>query len=293
MRNSGYFGPTCAGCTGLNQTTGLACNGHGKCDGSGTKGGTGNCTCEHPKWGGQNCDKCNLEYWDCPTSPAGVCNNRGSCRCTGDLANETVCDCERTWGGIGCSQCAKGYRNNLTTECGTCDWGYFGAGPSVKVPPDGFPNCQLCPSCPDHSYCDGNGTNAGSFNCYCFKGYSGPFCTKDFDPGSLIIPGIVVGGIVLLLCMCRCFFSCRARAQLRKAQAAADSKAYAKAEKQARKREKKAKKDKKKHKKDKKRGYAPPRGGDGAPAAGEYSEDSDERSQEFVSVDVSATRPLL
>lgn len=126
-------GTNCEPCNGLVNGT-KACSGHGICNGDGVTTGknTGKCTCDH-RYYGDGCATCNLTFWgvcpashvmvllctiddsapsmraDCPQSPIGVCSGHGKCKCTGDLANHTACECAPNFVGDKCESCALGY----------------------------------------------------------------------------------------------------------------------------------------------------------------------------------------
>ena len=117
----GYWGPSCSLCPGSSvaPTSGNranvtdVCSDNGQCDGSGTNGGTGVCTCR-TGWAGNACDACAAGFWGdveecaaCPgllptQNPYGTgfseCNYHGFC---GGAASG-VCNCTSSWQGEAC-----------------------------------------------------------------------------------------------------------------------------------------------------------------------------------------------
>ena len=144
---SGFYGNTCEACA--------PCSGaHKQCDGSGTRSGTGACVCE-TGWSGDDCDTC-ADHFQPPN----------------------------------CDACVTGFYP--PGVCDTCETGYYGCvlwRRPVLVPATRRltpmwrrrlarrPNCDACPTCGAHSYCDGSGTTTGSGECTCDAGWAPPGCT--------------------------------------------------------------------------------------------------------------------
>lgn len=121
----GYWGENCLECPGLILVPRNVCHGSGDCDGSGTKNGTGICTCLS-NFDGGDCSFCNKGFFgeDCIKCPGseeyscydnGVCdegkNGKGTCVCYSNY-NETT----------NCSTCIDGYYyNNEYKDCFECD----------------------------------------------------------------------------------------------------------------------------------------------------------------------------
>ena len=86
----GAFGPTCQKCPS-------DCNGHGSCDGSGTRSGTGECVCQ-ASYSGKDCEDCADDHYrinthgdnsvkqftclPCHKACKGGCNGPGAANCT-------------------------------------------------------------------------------------------------------------------------------------------------------------------------------------------------------------------
>lgn len=116
-----YFGPTCTPCAGT-PVIGVACNGHGKCSGGGSKAtsGNGSCTCD-PAWASpsnkpaddQYCQLCAAGYFgdDCKPCPGvvagiGPCYAHGTCDESKSGTGTCTCDADGDWTGTVCCEYA-------------------------------------------------------------------------------------------------------------------------------------------------------------------------------------------
>ena len=98
---SGQFSKTCEDCPG---GTTNPCFGRGKCDGNGTRGGTGKCNCDS-KYSGELCDECNEGYYDAHDNiTCEECHETCELTCT-DGTNK------------GCDTCKDGYDENPEEGC--------------------------------------------------------------------------------------------------------------------------------------------------------------------------------
>lgn len=174
--NIGYYGNSCSPCPGLFTNTksksftlslssspfplvyeGIECSGHGKCDGSGTHEGNGDCICDE-HFVNYDCHDCERYYYgnDCKKQCPGIIideyNIKRSCYGHGSCHD----------GVFGSGECDCYYNYNRTYNCLTCNDGYYGQ------------FCKMCPGvdehgriCADHGKC-----NNITGECECIKGYN-------------------------------------------------------------------------------------------------------------------------
>ncbi|KAJ8006864.1 hypothetical protein DPEC_G00111640 [Dallia pectoralis] len=91
----GTFGPDCNGCIGGSERP---CHGNGMCDGDGTRGGNGRCSCNHG-YKGEFCLDCIDGYFDeLRNDTFSLCSEcHASCKtCTG-ITNEDCEECKTGW----------------------------------------------------------------------------------------------------------------------------------------------------------------------------------------------------
>lgn len=165
-----HWGTTCNICPGVISpgTSGaVACNGHGTCDGDGSKQkGTGQCTCSYG-WKGDDCS----ELY-CPKG----CDH-GKC-ITKDNIHPT-CECEKGWSDETCSLpkcpsplapgipgCVHGNCSKTKLEACDCEPGWGDSRCSTPICTQG---CVI-----------GKGTCIAPDDCKCVTGYSGTDCGSAF-----------------------------------------------------------------------------------------------------------------
>ncbi|XP_068551083.1 protein disulfide isomerase CRELD1 isoform X1 [Anas acuta] len=91
----GTYGPDCLPCAGGRQQP---CSGNGRCDGEGTRGGTGLCVCS-PGYGGPYCAECGDGYYEASRNQSQLlCAEcyRACGRCTGP-EDSSCLRCKRGW----------------------------------------------------------------------------------------------------------------------------------------------------------------------------------------------------
>ncbi|KAM4722765.1 protein disulfide isomerase CRELD1 [Rhinophrynus dorsalis] len=194
----GTFGPGCLSCPGGIERP---CSGHGKCNGDGTRSGTGMCDC-YPSYGGPLCMDCAVGYYEQDRNESHlVCSEcpRACSKCVGPEEDQCVL-CRKGWllhdrKCIDIDECGTEMdrcRSNQfcvntegSYECRDCDKsciGCMGAGPA---------RCKKCSTgyyrdgakCLDVDECDSElpkckGSHEeclnteGSFSCVCERGYS-------------------------------------------------------------------------------------------------------------------------
>ena len=132
--NTGYWGEQCLKCKDCLK---------GKCSGSGSKKGNGECICEKG-WEGSLCDQCSEGYWGpnctkCSTCNNGVCNGsnthlgNGKCICNEPFTGENCNLCMPNYYGLSCKYrcnntfCLNGEcKTNSINKCKSCPVGYTG-----------------------------------------------------------------------------------------------------------------------------------------------------------------------
>ncbi|KAM3915609.1 protein disulfide isomerase CRELD1 [Leptodactylus fuscus] len=192
----GTWGPDCAPCPGGPDKP---CSGNGKCNGAGTRAGTGTCEC-YPSYGGPLCMDCAIGYYEEAKNESHlVCSecHRSCSKCQGPEEYQCVL-CKKGWmlhdmKCIDIDECGtvdrcKSNQYCLNTdgsyECRDCDKsciGCMGSGPA---------RCKKCNAgyyrdgakCLDIDECDNEipkckglreecVNTEGSYNCICEKGY--------------------------------------------------------------------------------------------------------------------------
>lgn len=128
--SSNHYGPKCEPCNGGNENP---CNGHGECDGNGTRTGNGQCKC-FEGYTGELCDQCTVGYFQS--------NDKQECiKC--HISCKQHC---RGPGPLGCEMCKEGYHHEADIGCTDddecisvpCDSGKF----CINI--DGSYECKLC-----------------------------------------------------------------------------------------------------------------------------------------------------
>ena len=190
------WGPSCTACN---------CNGHGECDGAGTKTGTGGCRCTG-NYAGATCTACKRGYTgsDCAiqcqhvvaagSNPIKICNHHGACVGDGLMVNTGTgaCTCDEGWSDAKCetgampSACATATNEvcNGHGTCGvgdtcTCEEGYANMTQCETlllgwaITPGGVSECPGGAStpCNDHGTC-----SVTTGDCDCDEGYTGAEC---------------------------------------------------------------------------------------------------------------------
>ncbi|XP_030062625.1 protein disulfide isomerase CRELD1 [Microcaecilia unicolor] len=203
----GTFGSDCLSCSGGSEKP---CNGNGRCDGDGTRSGTGLCNCS-PSYGGPLCTECSIGYYEASRNETHlVCSEcyKTCSKCTGPEDDNCML-CKKGWMlhdhkcididecGLEKAQCrANQFCVNLegSYECRDCDKacvGCMGSGPA---------RCKKCNKgyrrdgvkCLDIDECNNQDpictgehevcvNTEGSHRCTCEKGYSknDGVCTQD------------------------------------------------------------------------------------------------------------------
>nr|XP_033782596.1 protein disulfide isomerase CRELD1 [Geotrypetes seraphini] len=203
----GTFGPDCLSCSGGSERL---CNGNGRCDGDGTRSGTGLCNC-YLSYGGPFCAECSVGYYEAFRNETHlVCSEcyKACSKCTGPEDDSCVL-CKKGWmlhdrscidvdecgtekaqcranqfcvnleGSYECRDCDKacvGCMGAGSARCKKCNKGYSRDG--VKCLDINECNSEDPVCTGEHEVC----VNAeGSHQCSCEKGYSKKdgVCTQD------------------------------------------------------------------------------------------------------------------
>ncbi|XGW28032.1 hypothetical protein V3C99_008105 [Haemonchus contortus] len=158
---AGQYGKECSKCPGLEQS-GMACFGHGKCDGDGSRQGSGKCKCDIG-YSGNMCRQCAPDYFEKTKTSNSVecekCSEACAGGCTGAGANN-------------CVRCRSGWSNSTGEGCLDIN------------------------ECEDESKCSKANEKCvntpGSFECQCVEGYKreGSECVLDVEakPYRMLIP---------------------------------------------------------------------------------------------------------
>uniref|UniRef100_A0A8C4K431 Cysteine rich with EGF like domains 1 n=1 Tax=Dromaius novaehollandiae TaxID=8790 RepID=A0A8C4K431_DRONO len=215
----GTYGPDCLPCAGGPQQP---CSGNGKCDGDGTRRGTGLCVCS-PGYGGAFCSECGDGYYEASRNKSHlVCAEcYWACgRCTGP-EDSSCLRCKRGWvlhehRCIGESPgCLWGRRLSVRTragsalssaDCSTACIGCMGAGPArCKKCNKGYwrdgAKCLDVDECAsaEEPVCAGAQevceNTEGSYRCVCAPGHvrRDGQCVEDKPPGTAR-HGVLGGG---------------------------------------------------------------------------------------------------
>ncbi|XP_068758631.1 cysteine-rich with EGF-like domain protein 2 isoform X2 [Montipora capricornis] len=153
----GTFGPDCKDCSGGKDSP---CNGHGKCEGDGTREGSGKCSCDSG-YEGDVCDECaDLHYEEKDQDSklkCTACHESCADSCTGASPK----DCEKCKSGWEMTDEEGCQDKNECDEEDKCEAGKY----CVNNP--GSYKCKAC----DDS-CEGNCTGEGPKGCTeCAKGF--------------------------------------------------------------------------------------------------------------------------
>jgi len=153
-----HYGPDCEPCS-VKGKDGSLCSGNGKCKGSGTRKGNGQCSCDR-EYTGAVCDQCSIghynSYQDDDKTICSACHKACADHCTGP-------------GPKSCAKCAQGYEMHTEHGCGDLDECLVSK-PCTKdkfcVNTEGTFRCMSCDkAC---ASCDGDGPD----NCEsCADGY--------------------------------------------------------------------------------------------------------------------------
>ncbi|XP_028407866.1 cysteine-rich with EGF-like domain protein 2-B isoform X2 [Dendronephthya gigantea] len=205
---SGKFGTNCEECPGGSETP---CSKHGKCEGDGTRTGTGECDCDDG-YAAKSCNECDEEYYqdknnttelsclECHESCDGGCHGGSPKDCEGckdgweeseehgctdkdECSSGDVCAssnyCVNTPGSYKCEECDKSCEENCTgpgnKACLACKTGY------TMIENEGCKDDDECSdgkvTCEDGKYCS---NNPGSYACLeCDKA-----CSQCAGPGT-------------------------------------------------------------------------------------------------------------
>uniref|UniRef100_A0A914DWQ0 protein disulfide-isomerase n=1 Tax=Acrobeloides nanus TaxID=290746 RepID=A0A914DWQ0_9BILA len=152
----GHFGPLCQPCPGV-QKSEATCFGRGKCQGDGTRGGTGKCECDRG-YVGVMCSNCDAHFFAREN-------------------NATFIECEECFDG-----CASGCTSAGPKGCRACRSGYV---------MDTDEGCKDVDECADDNKCIKEHEECvnlvGSFRCACKEGYrrnSNDECELDIEEKS-------------------------------------------------------------------------------------------------------------
>ncbi|XP_031570550.1 cysteine-rich with EGF-like domain protein 2 isoform X2 [Actinia tenebrosa] len=156
--NNGTFGPDCKECPSGKDDP---CHGHGDCDGAGTRGGKGSCSC-HDGYEGDECDECADDYFEEKDEndkmKCSSCHESCSKGCSGATAKD-------------CTECKTGWEKTEEEGCKDVDEcqdaDKCNEGELCVNTPGSF-SCDAC-----HESCDGACTSAGPKGCkVCKSGYN-------------------------------------------------------------------------------------------------------------------------
>lgn len=142
----GKYGKKCKDCPGGSEKP---CNGHGKCKGSGTRGGKGTCECDN-EYQGDMCDECNDKYYDAGNKTCLLCDESCESSCS-DGTNK------------GCDSCKDGYTENQDGECtdkNECDEDDICVEGKFCINTKGSYRCNDCDPA-----CDSGCTGTGRLSC--------------------------------------------------------------------------------------------------------------------------------
>jgi len=153
----GTFGPDCKECSGGKESP---CNGRGKCEGDGTREGTGKCSCDSG-YEGDLCDECAELYFEEQDE-----NSKTKCTachksCADGCSGGSQKDCEKCKAGWEMTDEDGCKDKNECDEEDTCEAGQYCVN---------NPGSYVCEDCDDS--CAGNCTGNGPKGCIeCAKGY--------------------------------------------------------------------------------------------------------------------------
>ncbi|KAK5978652.1 Latent transforming growth factor beta binding protein 4 [Trichostrongylus colubriformis] len=157
----GHYGKNCAKCPGLDKS-GLVCYGHGKCDGEGSRTGSGKCKCDDG-YAGNVCRQCAPDFFEKSKTNKSVECEKCDLACSGGCTGS---------GPEKCVRCRYGW--NLTPGQGCVDINECETGGVCSKPN------EKCINTP------------GSYECECVDGYKkeGSECVLDVEakPYRMLIP---------------------------------------------------------------------------------------------------------
>ncbi|KAM5281542.1 protein disulfide isomerase CRELD1 isoform 1-T1 [Ctenodactylus gundi] len=179
---AGTFGPSCLPCPG---GTEKPCSGYGKCEGEGTRGGSGHCDCQ-AGYSGEACGQCSLGYFEAERNASHlVCSACfGPCaRCSGPEESNCL-QCRKGWAlhHLKCVDCARaclGCMGAGPGRCKRCSAGYQQVG-SKCLDVD---ECETAVCLGDNEQCE---NTEGAYRCVCAEGYTQVegICVKEQIPES-------------------------------------------------------------------------------------------------------------
>ncbi|XP_073229092.1 cysteine-rich with EGF-like domain protein 2 isoform X1 [Porites lutea] len=154
----GTYGPDCRECSGGKDSP---CNGHGKCEGDGTREGSGKCSCDSG-YEGELCDECaDLFFEEAGEDSKSKCT---ACHesCAESCSGSSPKDCEKCKEGWDMTEDEGCKDKNECEEEDKCTEGKY----CINNP--GSYRCEEC-----HESCEGNCTAEGPKGCIeCAKGYT-------------------------------------------------------------------------------------------------------------------------
>uniref|UniRef100_A0A8C4KJS4 Cysteine rich with EGF like domains 2 n=1 Tax=Dromaius novaehollandiae TaxID=8790 RepID=A0A8C4KJS4_DRONO len=167
---AGTYGPDCLACRGGSERP---CHGNGRCDGDGTRGGDGSCSC-NKEYTGDFCLDCSNGYYSTLKNEThSVCTAcHAACKtCTGSSNKD-------------CQDCKEGWIKNEEAACVVCD------ASCVGCTGEGSDKCKVCASgyikedekCTDIDECnlpekvcirenEDCVNTRGSYKCVCSEGF--------------------------------------------------------------------------------------------------------------------------
>ncbi|KAM9327886.1 cysteine-rich with EGF-like domain protein 2 isoform 2-T2 [Pholidichthys leucotaenia] len=161
----GTFGPDCSACVGGSERP---CHGNGLCDGDGTRGGNGRCTCDHA-YTGEFCLDCVDGYFSevrndtfCLCADVNECSQDKS-PCKDDQY------CVNTEGSYSCNACdsvCSGCTDSGPDKCQACASGYQDLEGTCTDIDECAQSEAVCTK--EHQECV---NNDGSYDCVCSSGY--------------------------------------------------------------------------------------------------------------------------